>query len=197
MIHIGKKAPACKLHDQHGNVHALKDYLGKNVLLYFYPKDDTPGCTTEACSFRDNYTALQEAGLVILGVSKDSVKSHKKFAEKYNIPFPLLSDEDGSVCEAYGVWKLKTFMGRKYMGIERSSFLINEKGILAKIYETVKPKEHVSDVKVDMSNIYSLKEIRPPLWGCLNECGHIVPSTFQLGAWWQALDGTQEVPGVR
>jgi len=117
------------------------------VLLYFYPKDDTPGCTTEACNFRDNYQALQESGLVVLGVSKDTVKSHKKFAEKFNLPFPLLADVEGIVCQAYGVWRKKKFMGREYMGIERMSFLIDENGTLIKIYEDVKPKEHVGEVR--------------------------------------------------
>ncbi len=147
MIHIGQKAPDFLLQDQNGETHSLAKYRGKKVLLYFYPKDDTPGCTTEACSFRDNYQALQESGLVVLGVSKDSVKSHKKFADKYELPFPLLADEDTSVCQAYGVWKLKKFMGREYMGIDRMSFLIDEEGKIAKVYEEVKPKEHVSEVK--------------------------------------------------
>ena len=123
------------------------------MLLYFYPKDDTPGCTTEACSFRDNYEALQASGLVVLGVSKDTEKSHKKFAEKYDLPFPLLADVDGTLCEAYGVWRKKKFMGREYMGIERMSFLIDEKRIIAKIYESVKPKEHVGEVGEDSKTL--------------------------------------------
>lgn len=146
MIHLHKKAPQFSLHDQDGNIHTLTQYLGNKVLIYFYPKDDTPGCTTEACSFRDNYKALTEAGFVILGISKDTVKSHKKFATKFDLPFPLLADEDTSVCQAYGVWGLKKFMGREYMGISRSSFLIDEKGNIAKIYEKVKPEEHARDV---------------------------------------------------
>ena len=151
MITLNKKAPQFSLEDQNGKVHSLKDYLGKKVLLYFYPKDDTPGCTTEACSFRDNYKALSASGLVVLGMSKDSVKSHKKFAEKFELPFPLLSDTDGKTCEAYGVWRKKKFMGREYMGIERMSFLIDEKGNIAKIYESVKPKEHVEEVSEDIA----------------------------------------------
>ena len=131
-------------------MHALADYLGKKVLLYFYPKDDTPGCTTEACTFRDGYKEFQDMGLVILGVSADAVKSHKKFAEKFDLPFPLLSDEHKEVCEAYDVWKLKKFMGREYMGIERTSFLIDEQGKIAKIYEKVKPTEHADEVKEDV-----------------------------------------------
>lgn len=149
MISQGDKAPLFSLQDQHGNTHSLSDYLGKKVLIYFYPKDDTPGCTTEACNFRDNYKALSDAGLVIFGVSKDGVKSHKKFADKFDLPFPLLSDESGSMCEAYGVWRKKKFMGREYMGIERMSFLIDEKGNVAKVYETVKPANHTQEVLGD------------------------------------------------
>ncbi len=149
MVELNKKAPTFSLEDQDGKTHSLEQYQGKKVLIYFYPKDDTPGCTTEACNFRDNYKALVEAGLVVLGVSKDTVKSHKKFAEKFGLPFPLLADVDGTTCEAYGVWKKKKFMGREYMGIERMSFLIDEKGNLAKIYESVKPKEHTQEVLVD------------------------------------------------
>lgn len=147
MITTGTNAPDFSLQDQNGETHTIAQYKGKKVLLYFYPKDDTPGCTTEACNFRDNYKELVQAGLVVLGVSKDSVKSHKKFAEKYELPFPLLSDEDTSVCQAYGVWKLKKFMGREYVGIDRMSFLIDEEGKILKVYEEVKPKEHVSEVK--------------------------------------------------
>jgi peroxiredoxin Q/BCP len=150
MIKLNTQAPTFSLEDQDGKIHALEQYKGKKVLLYFYPKDDTPGCTTEACNFRDNYNALAKAGLVVLGVSKDSVKSHKKFAEKFELPFPLLSDVDGVVCEAYGVWRKKKFMGREYMGIERISFLINEKGNIAKIYESVKPKDHTQEVVGDV-----------------------------------------------
>lgn len=150
MLQLHKKAPTFILQDQNGITHTLEQYKGKKVLLYFYPKDDTPGCTTEACSFRDNYKTLSDAGLVVLGVSKDSVKSHKKFADKYDLPFPLLSDNEGTVCEAYGVWGKKKFMGREYMGIMRQSFLIDEKGGLAKIYEKVVPKEHSEEVLLDM-----------------------------------------------
>lgn len=150
MITIGTKAPDFSLQDQNGDTHTIAQYKGKKILLYFYPKDDTPGCTTEACSFRDNYEELQKAGLVVLGVSKDNVKSHKKFADKYELPFPLLADEDTEVCKVYGVWKLKKFMGREYMGIDRVSFLINEEGKIAKVYEEVKPKEHVQEVISNM-----------------------------------------------
>jgi peroxiredoxin Q/BCP len=150
MIQINQQAPEFSLQDQDGVIHTLSQYKGKKVLLYFYPKDDTPGCTTEACNFRDNHELLTTAGLVVLGVSKDSPKSHKKFIEKFNLPFPLLADVDGIVCEAYGVWRKKKFMGREYMGIERMSFLIDEKGKLIKIYESVKPKEHTQEVVEDI-----------------------------------------------
>lgn len=150
MLKINQKAPPFSLVDQDGINHTLEQYKGKKVLLYFYPKDDTPGCTTEACNFRDNYEELTKLGLVVLGVSKDTTKSHKKFAEKFNLPFLLLSDEDTSVCQAYGVWGMKKFMGREYMGISRMSFLINEKGDIEKIYEEVKPKEHTQEVAKDI-----------------------------------------------
>jgi peroxiredoxin Q/BCP len=150
MIAVGKKAPEFTLQDQHDKTHSLKDYRGKRVLLYFYPKDDTPGCTQEACNFRDGYKDFQKMGLVILGISADSVKSHKKFAEKFNLPFPILSDETKEVCEAYGVWKKKKFMGREYMGIERSSFMIDEEGKIAKIYAQVKAATHADEVKGDI-----------------------------------------------
>lgn len=150
MLKIGQKAPTFSLPDQDGNIHTSEQYLGKKVLLYFYPKDDTPGCTTEACNFRDGYEEFQKLGLVILGVSADSVQSHKKFAEKFQLNFPLLADEDKKVCEAYGVWGLKKFMGREYMGIARSSFLIDENGNLEKIYEGVKPPVHAEEVKADI-----------------------------------------------
>lgn len=150
MLTLNQKAPDFTLPDQNGKIHTLHEYSGKKVLIYFYPKDDTPGCTTEACNFRDNIQALNDAGLVVLGVSADSVKSHKKFADKFDLPFPLLSDENKEVCEAYGVWGKKKFMGREYMGISRMSFLIDEKGNLAKIYEDVKPKDHVDEVKTDI-----------------------------------------------
>lgn len=150
MITRGDTAPSFSLPDQDGNIHTLSDYKGKKVLLYFYPKDDTPGCTTEACNFRDGYKDLEKLGLVILGVSADSVKSHKKFAQKYELPFPILSDENKEVIEKYEVWQKKKFMGREYMGIVRTSFLIDEKGKIEKVYEEVKAKEHAEDVKADV-----------------------------------------------
>ncbi len=150
MIKEGNKAPQFSLQDQNGIAHSLKSYLGKKVLVYFYPKDDTPGCTTEACEFRDNFKELGKLGLVVLGISKDSVNSHKKFSDKFDLPFPILSDEEGSVIEEYGAWRKKKFMGREYMGIERMSVLIGEDGKIEKIYERVKPKEHTKEVITDI-----------------------------------------------
>jgi peroxiredoxin Q/BCP len=150
MIKVGITAPTFTLPDQDGNMHTLSNYRGKKVLLYFYPKDDTPGCTTEACNFRDGYEEFQKMGLVILGISKDTVKSHKKFAEKFSLPFPLLSDEEGKVVEAYDSWGKKKFMGREYVGIIRNSFLIDEHGKIAKVYKEVKTKEHAGEVKSDV-----------------------------------------------
>ena len=142
MTHLkeGDKAPAFEGIDQNGEPIALKDYAGKKVVLYFYPKDDTPGCTTEACNFRDNYSDLQAKGYQIVGVSADSVKKHKKFADKYALPFPLIADEDKTIIEAYGVWGQKKFMGREYDGIHRETFVINEEGIIEKVIEKVKTK---------------------------------------------------------
>lgn len=150
MLKIGSKAPSFSLPDQDGKIHSLSDYKAKKVLLYFYPKDDTPGCTTEACNFRDGYKDFEKMGLVILGISKDSAKSHKKFADKFHLPFPLLSDEAGEVVEKYNSWGKKKFMGREYMGILRNSFLIDEDGKIVKVYESVKPADHADEVKGDL-----------------------------------------------
>lgn len=128
-----------------GNV-SLTDFKGKNVILYFYPKDDTPGCTKEACSFRDHFSEFKKRGAVILGVSPNSVKSHDKFVEKFKLPFTLLADEDKKIVEAYGVWGEKTFMGRKYMGAYRVTFLIGGDGRIKKIWPNVKPDEHAAEV---------------------------------------------------
>ncbi|HTX80053.1 MAG TPA: thioredoxin-dependent thiol peroxidase [Longilinea sp.] len=139
-------APDFTLLDETGKSQRLSDYHGKTVLLYFYPKDDTPGCTTEACNFRDNYSAYQNAGVVILGISPDSPKSHAKFKEKYHLPFTLLADEGHKVCEQYGVWGRKKAMGREYDGVFRTSFLIDAKGVITKVFENVKPAEHSAEV---------------------------------------------------
>lgn len=149
MLKIGQKALDFTLTDQDGKEHSLSDYRGKRVLLYFYPKDDTPGCTTEACTIRDSYKDFEKMGLIVLGVSVDSVKSHKKFEEKYELPFTLLSDEKKEVVEKYGVWGKKKFMGREYEGTNRVSFLIGEDGNILKVYETVKPAEHAGEVLID------------------------------------------------
>jgi len=153
MLKIGDKAPAFKLKDQSGKDHTLKEYLNqkKKVLIYFYPKDDTPGCTTEACSFRDGMKDLEKLGLVVIGISKDSVTSHKKFADKYKLNFPILSDEGLDTIKAYDAYGPKKFMGREYDGVMRKSILVNEKGIIEKIYERVVPAKHTSEVKGDIS----------------------------------------------
>jgi peroxiredoxin Q/BCP len=150
MLKQGDKAPEFSLPDQEGEMHSLSDYKGRRVLLYFYPKDDTPGCTTEACNFRDSYEEMEKRGLTILGVSADTVKSHRTFADKYKLPFPILADEDRKVINAYGVWQKKKFMGREYMGIVRTSFLIDEKGRIEKVYADVKAAKHAEEVKADV-----------------------------------------------
>ena len=146
MLKVGDKAPAFKAATDGGETVSLKDFKGKTVVLYFYPKDSTPGCTTEACDFRDSYAKFAGANTVILGVSPDSVKSHDKFKAKFELPFPLLADEDHSIAEAYGVWQEKSMYGRKYMGIVRSTFIIDEKGKVAEVYERVKVKGHAAAV---------------------------------------------------
>lgn len=144
------KAPDFTLLGDDNKDYKLSDFLGKEVLVYFYPKDDTPGCTTEASEIRDNYKEMEKLGLVVLGVSPDNNKSHNKFKTKYKLPFTLLSDIDHKVCELYGVWAKKKFMGREYMGVVRSSFLIDNKGKIKKIYEEVKPKEHAKEIIGDI-----------------------------------------------
>lgn len=146
-------APDFTLLDSEGKSHTLSDYRGHYVLIYFYPKDDTPGCTTEACSFRDNLPHFEKSGLTVLGISPDSVKSHKKFADKYKLPFTILSDEDKAVVKAYNVWGRKKFMGREYDGVFRTSFLIDQEGKIAKIYESVKPADHADEVLKDVNEL--------------------------------------------
>jgi peroxiredoxin Q/BCP len=136
-LKVGDKAPAINAKDQHGNGITLTQFKGKKVVLYFYPKDSTPGCTKEACNFRDNYSALLKKGYQVIGVSTDSEKSHLKFIEKYELPFPLIADTDQKVVNDYGVWGLKKFMGREYMGINRTTFVIDEKGKIEKVIEKV------------------------------------------------------------
>lgn len=143
MVEKGSPAPDFTLpSDTEGDV-TLSDFRGKKVVLYFYPKDDTPGCTTQACDLRDHLSRLQELDAVVLGVSPDTAESHAKFRTKYGLNFPLLSDVDHRVAEMYGVWKEKSMYGRKYMGIERSTFLIDEEGVVQEVWRKVKPKEHV------------------------------------------------------
>ncbi|MCM0606543.1 MAG: thioredoxin-dependent thiol peroxidase [Xanthomonadaceae bacterium] len=145
-LKVGDKAPAFKLKNDQDEWMSLKDFSGKTLVLYFYPKDLTSGCTTESCDFNDNLPKLKKKDAVVIGVSKDSVASHVKFRDKYKFKFNLLSDPETEMCEAYGVWKEKSMYGRKYMGIERTTFIISPKGVIEKIYNKVKVPGHVDDV---------------------------------------------------
>jgi peroxiredoxin Q/BCP len=145
-LKVGEKAPDFTLPTDGRGTLKLKDLKGKAVVLYFYPKDMTPGCTTEAQDFRDRAKAFEKAGAVVVGASKDSPARHDKFKEKQNLNFTLVSDEDGSLCEAYGVWQMKSFMGRKFMGIIRATFLIDAKGVIGQIWPQVKVKGHAEEV---------------------------------------------------
>jgi len=142
----GDQAPAFTTTDQDGNTVSLKDFKGKKVVLYFYPKDNTETCTKEACNLRDNYAALKKKGIVVLGVSTDNAKSHKKFEKKYALPFTLLVDEDKKIVNSYGIWQEKKFMGRTYMGTLRTTFLINEKGKIDHIIDKVESKNHAAQI---------------------------------------------------
>lgn len=142
----GDPAPEFRLPADDGKTYALKDLRGQKVVLYFYPKDDTPGCTKEACSFRDNLSRVRSKGAVVLGVSKDGLDSHAKFRQKYSLSFPLLSDPEGKVVDAYGVWKEKTLYGKTFMGIERTTFVIDEWGRIQKVFPRVKVDGHVDEV---------------------------------------------------
>ena len=146
VVETGVLAPDFSLPDENEKIHRLQDYRGQTILLYFYPKDDTPGCTTEACNFRDDYSAYQEAGVVILGVSPDPPQKHTKFISKYELPFTLLSDIDHQVCELYGVWGPKKFMGREYEGVQRTTFLIGPDGVVQHVFENVKPAKHSAEI---------------------------------------------------
>lgn len=152
-LKINQKAPDFKLKDQDGKIHKLSDYKGKWVLIYFYPKDNTPGCTKQACEIRDNFFDFQNLDIVVLGISTDSVESHKKFKEKYKLPFTLLSDDKKEVVKKYGVWGKKKFLGKTFEGIIRTSFLINPQGKIEKIYENVKPEKHAKEVLEDFSKM--------------------------------------------
>jgi peroxiredoxin Q/BCP len=142
----GDKAPAFKGKDQNGNLVSLADYKGKKLVLYFYPEDDTPTCTVQACNLRDNYGLLKREGFEVLGVSPDEEKKHKKFEAKYNLPFTLLADPEHKVIDKYGVWDEKQLYGRKYMGILRTTFLVDEKGIIRKIFLRPKNKQHAEEI---------------------------------------------------
>jgi peroxiredoxin Q/BCP len=146
MLKEGSTAPAFKTTDAEGHTVKLSDFRGQKVVLYFYPKDDTPGCTREACSFRDAFADFKKRKIKVLGVSLDTETKHQKFAKKYDLPFTLLADTDRSICEAYGTYGQKKFMGRTYMGVLRMTFLIDEKGKIKKIFEKVKPDEHAQEV---------------------------------------------------
>jgi len=143
---IGEPAPAFEAQDQHGHTHRLQDYHGRRVALYFYPKDDTSGCTAQACDLRDNYQSLLAAGIQVLGVSIDGAKSHQKFAQKYELPFPLLVDEDKKLVQDYGVWQEKSMYGRKYMGTMRYTFLIDATGQIEKVITKVDTKNHAAQL---------------------------------------------------
>lgn len=142
MLEVGTKAPEFELPDQNGKMHTLKEYRGKKVILYFYPKDNTPGCTKQACNFGQLYPQFTEKGAVVLGVSKDSVDSHKKFEEKYNLPFTLLSDPELTCIQAYDVWKEKVNYGKKSMGVVRTTYLIDENGVIEKAFDKVKAEQN-------------------------------------------------------
>jgi thioredoxin-dependent peroxiredoxin len=145
-LKAGKKAPQFVAKNQNGEDVKLSDFEGEKVVLYFYPQDNTPTCTTEACNLRDNYALLQKQGYVVLGVSPDSVKKHLKFIQKYNLPFDLLADEDLKICNAFGVWAEKKTFGKTYMGVVRTTFIINEKGIIEEIIEKVESKRHSEQI---------------------------------------------------
>ena len=150
---LGAAAPAFKLPDQTGQIHQLSDYAGRFVLLYFYPKDSTPGCTTEACELRNAWADFAKLQAVVLGVSADSSTSHAKFADTFKLPFPLLADEDRKAIKTYGVLAEKSMFGKKFLGIKRSSFLIDREGKIAKIYEQVKPATHAAEVLRDLKQL--------------------------------------------
>lgn len=146
MLKPGDRAPEFTLPSDGGRTVSLRELRGRTVVLYFYPKDDTPGCTTEACEFRDRWAEVQRSGAVVLGVSPDPVASHDRFKAKFALPFPLLADEDHAVAEAYGVWGEKTMFGRPYMGVHRTTFVIDAEGRIARVFEKVKPEGHAAQV---------------------------------------------------
>jgi peroxiredoxin Q/BCP len=149
-IQSGNPAPEFEMLDDTNILRKLSDYRGKNVVLYFYPKDDTPGCTKEACNFRDDYSAYENADVVVLGVSPDSVASHIKFKKKFQLQFPLLVDEGHKVCDLYGVWGPKKFMGKEYVGVLRTTFLIDAAGNIKRVFENVRPAEHSAELLAEL-----------------------------------------------
>ncbi len=152
LLEPGMKAPLFEATDQDGNAVKLQDYIGSKVILYFYPKDDTPGCTKEACAFRDNFPKFKNINVEVLGVSIDSEKRHKKFADKYELPFRLVADDQKKIVQDYGVWGLKKFMGREYMGTNRVTYLIAENGIIERVWPKVKPAEHATELLEYLEN---------------------------------------------
>ena len=146
-LEVGDKAPDFELIDQVGKKNKLSDFKGRKIIFYFYPRDDTTGCTKEACDFRDNLSALKKLNAEVVGISNDDGYSHKKFSEKFSLPFKLLCDTDKKTSKDYGVYELKSFMGKSYYGIVRSTFIINEKGIIEKIFYKVNPQEHIEEIK--------------------------------------------------
>ena len=150
---VGRKAPAWKAPDEDGKARASKEFAGKWLLLYFYPKDDTPGCTVEACAIRDQFKDFRKIGAAVVGVSTDSVASHRRFKDAYELPFTLIADEKKELVKAYGVWGKKKMMGREYLGIRRTSFLIDPKGVVRKVYENVKPPLHSAEVIRDLKEL--------------------------------------------
>ena len=145
-LNVGDKAPDFVALNEFGQSTSLSDFLGKKVILYFYPKDMTPGCTAESCNLGENYSLLQENGFIVLGVSPDSSKSHQKFIDKYNLPFSLIADEDKAVIKAFGVWGPKKFMGKEYDGVHRTTFVIDEDGVIEKVFSKVKTKDHTNQI---------------------------------------------------
>ena len=146
MLKIGDTAPDFALPDANGSIVSLKDFRGKKVVLYFYPKDNTPGCTRQACAFAENYTAFNSRNIVVIGISKDSVASHRKFADKYNLPFILLADPELAAIQAYGVWQEKKLYGKVSMGVVRTTFIIDENGNIAKVMPKVKPDTNAAEI---------------------------------------------------
>ena len=145
-LNVGDKAPNFVALNEFGQSISLSDFLGKKIVLYFYPKDMTPGCTAESCNLSENYSLLQEKGFIVLGVSPDSSKSHQKFIDKYNLPFSLIADEDKAVIKAFGVWGPKKFMGKEYDGVHRTTFVIDQDGVIEKVFSKVKTKDHTNQI---------------------------------------------------